>query len=128
MKITNASKLPDIIEDWANYDAYQRGNADYTTTELIKPPYMLDLERRHKDDIEVDVAELTWRLSGQAKHYIFQIIAQQNPERYIAEQRYTMAVAGVTISGMGDLIDLEEPETLYDYKETKVWKEILGDS
>jgi len=128
MKVTNVSGLPDIIETWAKHDPYKRGNADFTTTELIKPPRMLALERRHADELEVDAAELVWRLSGQAKHYIFQRIAEEDPKRYISEERYTMAVAGIVLSGQGDLIDKKAPETLYDYKETKVWKEILGDA
>jgi hypothetical protein len=126
MKITNKTKLPQIVEDWAAYDSYDRGTADFTATELIKPERILGLERRHKDEIEVDVTDLVWRMSGQAKHVIFERVAQQNPERYIAEQRYTMAVAGTVISGQLDLYD-RETETLFDYKEAKVWKQIFGE-
>jgi hypothetical protein len=127
MKITNVNNLPQIVEDWANYDNYQRGNADYTTTELIKPPRILELERRHAKEIQLDVTDLLWRLSGQAKHVIFETIARENPERYIAEERMTMAVAGCVVSGQLDLYDRED-DTLYDWKETKTWKEILGDA
>jgi hypothetical protein len=127
MKITNKTNLPKIIEEWAAADSYERGTAEFTTTELIKPERVLALERKHRNDIEVDVTDLTWRMSGQAKHIIFQKIAEQNPERYVAEQRYTMAVAGTTISGQLDLYDKED-QVLYDYKECKVWKQILGDA
>lgn len=127
MKVTNVSGLPQIVEDWANWDNYQRGNADYTTTELIKPPRILELERRHAKEIQRDITDLLWRLSGQAKHIIFEQIARQNPDRYIAEERLTMAVAGVVISGQLDLYDLEE-DALYDWKETKTWKQVIGDT
>jgi len=75
----------------------------------------------------VDIQDLTWRMSGQAKHIIFEQIAKQNPLRYVAEERYTMAVAGTTVSGQLDLYDKVD-EILYDYKECKVWKQILGDA
>jgi len=127
MIITNTTKLPDIIEDWANDDQYRRGTADFTVTELLKPPRVLALERANKDNIQRDITDLAWRLSGQAKHVIFQRVAELKPERYIAEKRITMAVAGVTVSGQLDLYDILS-KTLYDYKETKVWKEILGDT
>jgi hypothetical protein len=127
MNITNKTGLPEIIEVWAKVDTYQRGTAEFTTTELIKPERVLALERKHRDDITLDVTELTWRLSGQAKHVIFQRIAEQDPDRYVAEERYEMAVAGTVISGQLDLYD-RQTETLYDYKETKVWKQILGDA
>ena len=127
MKITNKTNLPEIIEEWAAYDNYNRGVAEFTTTELLKPERVLALERKHREEIEVDITDLAWRMSGQAKHIIFQHIAEQNPLRYIAEQRFTMAVAGTTISGQLDLYDTKE-QTLYDYKESKVWKKILGDA
>jgi hypothetical protein len=127
MKVTNVTNLPQIIVDWAENDPYERGTADYTTTELVKPARILALERRHAKELSADVTELTWRLSGQAKHVIFQRVAQKNPERYIAEERFEMAVAGVVISGQLDLYD-RETSTLWDYKETKVWKQILGDT
>lgn len=125
MKITNTTGLPKIIEEWAKADSYERGTAEFTTTELIKPQRILALERKHRDEITVDVTELAWRLSGQAKHVIFERVAKQDPDRYVAEQRYTMACAGTVISGQLDLLDKDE-QVLYDYKESKVWKEILG--
>ena len=125
MKITNTTKLPRIIEEWAAGDTYDRGTAEFTTTELIKPERILALERKHRDEMEVDVTDLAWRLSGQAKHVIFERIAKQDPDRYVAEQRYTMACAGTVISGQLDLYDKDD-KTLYDYKESKVWKQILG--
>jgi hypothetical protein len=125
--ITNTTKLPDVVEDWANDDQYRRGTADFTVTELIKPPRVLALERVNKDNIERDITDLVWRLSGQAKHVIFQRVAALKPDRYIAEERVTMAVAGVTLSGQLDLYD-RSSKTLMDYKESKVWKKILGDS
>ena len=118
MKITNTTGLPHIIEEWAAYDNYQRGTAEFTTTELLQPERVLALKRKHRDEIEVDVTDLAWRMSGQAKHVVFQHIAEQNPDRYITEERYTMAVAGTTISGQLDLYDKEE-QVLYDYKESQ---------
>ena len=126
MQVTNTTGLPEIVEEWAKWDNYQRGTANYTTTELLKPARILALERLHRDEIKLDVTDLLWRLSGQAKHIIFERIAEQDPERYIAEERFTMAVAGTTISGQLDLYDREE-YALYDWKETKTWKQVLGD-
>ena len=126
IRVTNKSNLPAIVEDWAKHDPYDRGTADYTTTELIKPVRILGLERKYWDKMEIDIQDLLWRMDGQAKHVIFQKLAETFPDRYIAEKRYTFGAGGFTISGQLDLYDVDT-KTLHDFKWTSTWKKVFGE-
>lgn len=126
MKLTNKLGLPDVFMDICADDDYDKGEADFSTTELISPPWLRMLQRRHFDEIEEDISNMFWSLSGNAKHYILEKAARRNPERYIAEKRYYIDVDGYKIGGKLDLFDKWE-ERLWDYKETSVWKLSFGD-
>lgn len=126
MKLTNKHKLPEPFVDLVSFDSYNKGRSDFTTTELISPPKASILRRRHDDEIEEDVSLRMWAMSGSAKHFLLERIAKRNPERYIAEKRLYATVLGKTIGGQIDLFDRKD-NTLYDYKETKVYKIRKGD-
>lgn len=126
MKITNKHNLPQPFVDLVSFDKYSKGRSDFTTTEIIGPPRAAILRRRHDDEIEEDVSERAWAMSGSAKHYLLETIANRNPDRYIAEVRMYAQVHGKTLGGQIDLYDRQD-KTLYDWKETKVWKVTKGD-
>lgn len=126
MKITNIHNLPEPFVKLVTFDQYSRGKSQFTTTEIIGPPKHAILNRRHDHEIEMDVSFRVWSMSGSAKHYLLQEIAEKEPERYIAEQRYYIEVFGKILGGQLDLYD-KQTKTLYDYKETKVWKVTKGD-
>ena len=126
MKYTNKHNLPQPFVDLVTQDRYDNGGSDFTTTGLLKPPRVVALEKKHWNDLESDVSELVWRMSGQAKHYVLEMMAKKSPDRHIAEQRFFLHLSGVKISGQIDLFDKKE-KVLYDWKETSVWKGILGD-
>lgn len=128
MRLTNKHNLPEPFVAAVSADEYVRGNADFTTTELIRPTRILALRRSHDADIEEDVSDRVWALSGQARHVVLERIAKSNPIRYIVEHRFeTTMPGGATISGQIDLYD-SETKILYDWKETSVWKFMLGDT
>jgi len=64
-------------------------------------------------------------MSGSAKHYILEIAAKKNPARYVAEERLYAEVHGQKLGGQIDLYD-RDTRTLYDYKESRVYKITKG--
>ncbi|MDE2104618.1 MAG: hypothetical protein KGL39_45705 [Patescibacteria group bacterium] len=129
MKFTNRFNLPQPFVDLVagTNEKYDNGGSDFTTTGLLKPPRIVALNRQHWHEIEEDISECTWRAMGQIRHTVLETIAKKNPERYIVERRFFMEIEGVKISGQIDLYDKTE-SVLYDWKETSVWKAIIGDS
>jgi hypothetical protein len=128
MKLTNKFDLPEPFVKAIAADEYVRGTADFTTTELIRPTRIVSLRRKHDADLEEDASDRVWALQGQAKHVVFERIAKTDPTRYIVEERYEVTMpGGVKISGQIDLFDKNDT-VLYDWKETSVWKFMLGDT
>lgn len=127
MKYTNKFSLPQPFVDLVSHDSYDNQGSDFTTTGLLKPPRIVALERKHWSDLEEDVSDLVWRMSGQVRHAVLEIIGKRNSSRYIVEQRYFMHLMNLKVSGQIDLFDKHDG-TLYDWKETSVWKGILGNS
>lgn len=127
MKLTNKFNLPDPFVAALGIDEYERGDAQFTTTELIRPVRINALTRKHWEEMEEDVSERVWAFAGQTKHIVLERIGNTDPYRYLVEERFSVTVPGGTkISGKIDLFDFKD-NTLYDWKETSVWKFILGD-
>jgi hypothetical protein len=129
MNITNVHNLPEVFcESVDLFDSdYDRGDSDYTATELIRPVRINVLTKRHWNDLTEDVSDRVWRLGGHVKHLIFKRLAEKHPERYIAELRMYATVDGYKVSGQLDLYD-RQTAILWDYKESSVWKFVLGDT
>ena len=129
MKLTNKFDLPEPFVAAVSTDDYERGDAEFTATELIKPSRILSYTRKHWDDIVEDVSDRVWAFQGQTKHIVLERIARTNPDRYIVEKRLQtiMPGTGAKISGQFDLFD-KETRFLYDWKETSVWKFMIGDT
>lgn len=127
MKFTNIHNLPEPFVKAVTSDDYERGDANFTTTELIRPVRINSYIRQHWDEITEDVSERVWAFAGQAKHVVLERIARSDPDRYLVEERFSVTMpGGKKISGKIDLFDFKDG-TLYDWKETSVWKFILGD-
>jgi hypothetical protein len=129
MILTNNLGLPDIycqaVEIFES--DYDRGKSDYTATQLLRPVRISVLLKRHWAEIEEDVSERLWSLAGQTGHLIFQRVGEKYPERYIVEKRCYCDVDGYTIGAKMDCYDIEE-QTIWDYKETSVYKFSMGDT
>jgi hypothetical protein len=129
MRLTNNKGLPDVFCSAVDIfeGDYDKGKADFTPTQLNRPVRITVLLRKHWKDLEEDVSDRLWTLSGQVGHLIFERVAKRDPERYVAEQRLYATVNGYIIGGRVDLYDKQE-ETLWDYKNSSVWKFLLGDT
>lgn len=127
MKLTNKFNLPEPFVEALGLDDYERGDADFTTTELIKPVRINAYTKEHWDELVEDISERVWAFAGQTKHVVLERIARTNPDRYLVEERFTATTpGGKKISGKIDLFDFSDG-TLYDWKEQSVWKFIMGD-
>ncbi len=129
MTLTNRFNLPEPFVAAVSSDDYERGDSEYTSTELIRPSRILAYARKYDDVMSEDASERVWRFQGQTKHVVLERIAKADPKRYIVEHRFEaiMPGTGAKISGKIDLFDRQE-KTLFDWKETSVWKFMIGDA
>lgn len=129
MNLTNRLGLPDIycqaVEIFES--DYDRGKSDYTATQLQRPVRISVLLKRHWQDVEEDVSDRLWSLAGQTGHLIFERVGAKYPKRYIVERRCYCDVDGYTIGAKLDCYDIDEA-TIWDYKETSVFKFLMGDT
>lgn len=115
MKLTNKFNLPDAIVRAVSNDSYTKGGADYSVSDLLKPPRVLALEQKHWNDLEEDVSNRIFSMFGQAMH----VVAERANSEGIAERRLFIRLEGKTISGG---MDLYHKGVLTDYKTTSVYK------
>ena len=115
MNLTNNYRAPDSIVDAIRNDPYTKDGADFSVTELIKPPQIRRLWQDHEDDISVDVREEVWKLLGKGVHSAI----EQADSEGTKEQRFHAEHDGVTISGAIDLIG--DDGSVTDYKVTSTY-------
>src|SRR3990167_3880443 len=116
LKLTNIDGLPAAIISAIQNDPYDRGDSDYTVTELVNPVRITLLRQRHKDEIVVDARERLWSLLGQAMHHILQRASQ---DQTFTEERFFTTVHGKKISGAIDLYHASG--LLEDFKVPSGW-------
>jgi hypothetical protein len=123
MIITNKLGLPRAFVEMAKRD-YEYVDGAYHATELLKPIRAAILERRHHDEIEVDVADLIWLLFGKAVH---NILEYHNVDDYeFKEDRIEIRVRNSIVTGKFDLYNAKT-QKVTDYKTCSVWKVIFKD-
>ena len=81
MKLTNDYGAPEAIIHAIQNDPYTKDGADFSVTELIKPPQIRRLWNEHEDKISVDVREEVWKLLGKGVHAVLE---QSPPSRHQA--------------------------------------------
>src|SRR5688500_18951883 len=118
MKLTNKLGLPDAIIRAIQNDDYDKGECDYSVTELLKPPRVRALAEKHKADIEEDAEYQLYRLYGKLVH---KILEQANVKDF-AEKRIFAKFGDKVISGQFDNLTLDDSGVLSDYKMTTAWK------
>jgi len=116
VKFTNKLGLPDAIVRAVKNDKYSKGDADYSATQLLKPPRAVVLEREHWEHLEQDVSDRVWSMFGQAFH----VVAERANHEDVAERRLSITINGVKVSGGMDLFQ-EGSGTYVDYKTTNMW-------
>ncbi len=117
MNITNKNNLPEAIVNAMRNDSYNRGDSDFTVTELLKPPRQRALQKYHADEITEDAEDLIYRLYGQIAHSIL----ERANELDLSEKRFFADFQGLKISGQIDTLSLRGG-ILSDFKFSTVWK------
>lgn len=119
MKITNKFNLPETILNVLARPTYSKGKANISATELINSPRIVQLKRKHWDDVEEDASNMVWSLFGSAIHNILEHGKQEN---HIVEERIHITHQGWHISGAVDLQEVyEDGIVINDYKTTTAW-------
>jgi hypothetical protein len=111
---SNDLGLPAPLVAAIKRDDYEKGDCDFSVTELIRPPRIAVLSRRYGDVITEDAADRIFSLIGTAIHIILE---RASSDRYITETRFVIEFEGTRIGGRIDLYD-KETMTLADWKIT----------
>ncbi len=119
MKISNRHGLPQTIINVLHRPQYSKGEAHISATELISSPRIVQLRRKHWDEIEEDAAGMVWSLFGTALHNILQ---HGKDDHHVVEERLFCDFDGWRLSGAIDLQEVDaDGITISDYKCTSVW-------
>jgi hypothetical protein len=116
MKFSNRSGLPDALLQAIENDPYNKGDAEFSITELLKPARQATLQERHRNELEEDVEDQLFRLYGQIAH----VILERANRTGFAEKRLYGLIGGARISGQLDTLDMDGG-TLSDWKFTTSW-------
>ena len=120
MNITNKYNLPETIVRAIVNDPYDKGNSDYSATELISPIQQTILKHRYWDEITEDASDRVWSLLGQCAHTVLE---RADVKDAVRERRAFSEMLGKKISGAADLY---HDQIISDYKITTVWAAIKG--
>lgn len=123
MKYTNIYGLPSSIVNAITNDPYDKGSADFSATELLKPPQITHLYKIHEDKLSTDVSDEVWKLLGSGVHAILER-AHEGGDDVVIEERLFADMDGYTISGA---MDLRDRHRITDYKVTASYKIQKGD-
>ncbi len=104
MFITNEKRYPQLIVDIIKqeYDNYNKGDADFSVTELIASPLERVLKERHDHELEIDVDRLIFMFNGSMAHAVMEKLKVD----YVKDMEHRMFIKhdGVTISGRLDVV------------------------
>jgi hypothetical protein len=119
MKLTNNFGLPETILNVIARPQYSKGKANMSVTELLNSPRIVQLKRKHWDELTEDAADMVWSIFGTAIHGVLE---HGKGDNHIVEERIHTELDGMRISGA---IDLQErtPDGIVvsDYKTTSAW-------
>jgi len=119
MKLTNNLGLPDTFVNVISRPTYTKGDAQISATEILNSPRIVQLKRKHWDELEEDAADMIWSLFGSAIHEVLQ---HGKDDHHIVEERIYTEFKGWKISGGIDLQEVyEDGIVVSDYKMTSAW-------
>jgi len=121
MRITNKTNLPEALVKCVLADNRERGDSDYTVTELLAPPRQRVLMNRHHNELTQDVADMIYAYLGRVGHALFE---KARVDGDVVETRVKSKVSGFKISGQFDR--LVQSDTLIDLKLMSVWEIVFG--
>lgn len=118
MKLTNKNKFPEAIYNAIKSDSYTKGEkTDFSCTELLQPPRIRSLKKKHWKDLEEDVEDRLWSLYGQITHSILERANETN----LVEKRFYGEFDGFKVSAQIDSLIIEN-SSLVDYKFSTAYK------
>lgn len=119
MKLTNIHGMPETIINVIRRPQYSKGKANMSVTELLNSPRIVQLKRKHWDDLTEDAADMVWSIFGTAIHGVLE---HGKGDNHIVEERIHVELDGMHISGAIDLQEITpEGIILSDYKTTSAW-------
>lgn len=119
MLITNNHNLPSSVLNALHRPTYTKGDAHISCTELLNSPRIVQLKRKHWDEIEQDASEMVWQLFGSAIHHILE---HGKGENHIIEERLFAEFSGWVLSGAIDLQTVTpDGIEISDYKTTSAY-------
>lgn len=129
MKLTNKLNLPDSFINFASDDGHTIVPNRYSVTEILGSIREILLNRRHYDQIEVDVADCVPALFGTAVHQVLESKTPVLETDIFTEYSVDNEFGELSLSGRIDLLNLRDL-SIEDYKTcstTKVAKEDFDD-
>lgn len=126
MQITNKEGLPQAWVAAARAEAKRYDRFGWmSVSDLINPPRIVQLTRRHPDELVLDASEIRDRILGTGLHHVLESAPDFNA---IKECRIVVHVHGKDISMKADRIELIKPREwrIRDYKSHKAMAVILG--
>ena len=118
MRFTNSYRLPLPVLRMAEAMEHEVPVGAFSVTELIDSPRRVQLKRRKRKFITVDVMDMVFSLLGTAFHQ-----AMEDHTQAAAEDLITATLDGQTISGKPDLI---KNGKITDWKVTSAWSYVFG--
>lgn len=120
MQYTNVQNLPEPLVRAVTKDTYDRGQrTDFSVTQLLGPPRIRILRKRHQAQLVEDVSDRIYSLLGQSVHTILERAELGDA---LAEVRIYAEIDGLTISGQLDrAVFFKSQGLLQDYKLCSVW-------
>jgi hypothetical protein len=100
--------LPEAVYNAVRADDYTRGECDLSVTQLISPPRIVELRRRHEQELEEDASDRIWLLIGKVAHGILERAAPSGAA--FTEERLFIDIDGWRISGAFDSLVLLDDE------------------
>jgi hypothetical protein len=119
VKLTNRNNLPETIINVIKRPEYNKGKSNMSVTELLNSPRIVQLKRKHWEELTEDASDMVWSIFGTAIHGVLE---HGKGENHVVEERIHVVVDNVHISGAIDLQEIEEDGIIVsDYKTTSAW-------
>jgi hypothetical protein len=119
MRLTNEFGMPDTILNVIARPEYNKGKSNMSVTELLNSPRIVQLKRKHWDDLTEDASSMVWSIFGTAIH---KVLEHGKGDNHIVEERIHVELDGMHISGAIDLQEVEPDGIIVsDYKTTSAW-------
>ena len=72
MIITNRFNLPQTFVNITKRPTYSKGRAHLSATEIINAPRIVQLRKKHDQELETDVSDMVWSIFGTAIHGVLE--------------------------------------------------------